>query len=71
MPTKTRTAKSPSKVKETLANAATMFQAPAMSLATNTGLPVNASILMQKTSDAPASRKSNYMPVHSTIMCPW
>ncbi len=72
MATKTRAAKSPSKVMETLSNAASMFQVANMNtLAANNGMPVDGNFLMRNANNASSGKKGVRPPVTSTIMCPW
>ncbi len=69
MPAKNGTKRS-AKVMETLSNAASMFQAPM--LATNTGMPLDSSVLARTGEDQKPSRVGNGLrPPTSTIMCPW
>lgn len=74
MATKTRAVKSPSKVMETLSNAASMFQVANMTtLATNTGMPVDGNFLMKNSGNSSSGKRGiiSARPVGSTIMCPW
>lgn len=72
MATKTRAVKSPSKVMETLSNAASMFQVANMNaLAANTGMPVDGSFLMRNANNTSSGKKGIISTRPSTIMCPW
>jgi hypothetical protein len=74
MATKTRAVKSPSKVMETLSNAASMFQVANMNaLATDTGIPVDGNFLMRNANNTSSDKRGIKIsrPVPSTIMCPW
>jgi hypothetical protein len=71
MQRKARTPKGPSKISETLANAASLFQVPNMTvLASNTGIPIDANVFMTRRPDGGYSPEINYRPI-DTRMCPW